>query len=200
MTREPESVNLSDEELVARWRAAGSGSCPPAAAELLGRYRMRIYRWCRAYVRDHDLALDLAQDVLLRVFQNIGSLNGRFGPWVFTVVRNRCIAEIRRQQVRGGEQVDPDTLPQAGPDPEEAWLEQLAEERFLELLNRALDPVEQEAISLRCFEKMPVDMITRVLGITAASGARGVLQAARRKLKAAIEAGGAAKDQGERAR
>jgi DNA-directed RNA polymerase specialized sigma24 family protein len=39
---------------------------------------------------------------------------------------------------------------------------------------------------LRCFEKVPVDEITRMLGITEASGARGVLQRARRRLRAAL--------------
>ena len=42
---------------------------------------------------------------------------------------------------------------------------------------------------LDSFERMPVDEITKMLKIESASGARGVLQTARRKLKAAMEEG-----------
>ena len=48
------------------------------------------------------------------------------------------------------------------------------------------DAREQEAIYLRCFERLPVDEITSLLSITGASGARGLLQSARRKLRAAL--------------
>ena len=40
---------------------------------------------------------------------------------------------------------------------------------------------------MRCNERMPVDEITRVLDLKTATGARGLLQTARRKLKAARE-------------
>jgi DNA-directed RNA polymerase specialized sigma24 family protein len=58
---------------------------------------------------------------------------------------------------------------------------------LLDLIKEALEPQQQEVLWLRCFERMPVDEITRMLGITASSGARGVLQSARRKLRAALE-------------
>jgi DNA-directed RNA polymerase specialized sigma24 family protein len=50
-----------------------------------------------------------------------------------------------------------------------------------------LEPQEQQAIWLRCVERMPVDDVTRILGVDGSSGARAVLQRARRKLRAAIE-------------
>jgi len=187
VNRDTDWTERTDMELVTAWRTAPAGAAHPAATELLGRYRMRVYRWSRSYVREHETALDMAQDVLLKAFENIGSLRGDFAPWLFMMTRNRCLDEMRRRKVRGTETLDPDSLPHAGQDPERAWLEQLAEERFLDLLRRTLDPVEQEAISLRCFERMPVDMITEVLDIGMASGARGVLQSARRKLKAALD-------------
>jgi DNA-directed RNA polymerase specialized sigma24 family protein len=55
------------------------------------------------------------------------------------------------------------------------------------LLREHLSPVEQEAIWLRCFERLPVGDVTRMLGLTHASGARSVLQSARGKLRAALE-------------
>jgi DNA-directed RNA polymerase specialized sigma24 family protein len=55
------------------------------------------------------------------------------------------------------------------------------------LLRDHLSPVEQEAIWLRCFERLPVPEVTRLLGLTHTSGARSVLQSAREKLRAALE-------------
>ena len=49
---------------------------------------------------------------------------------------------------------------------------------------------EQKAIWLRCFERVPIDEITRLLGIEASTGARGVLQRARRKLRTALDRSG----------
>ena len=43
--------------------------------------------------------------------------------------------------------------------------ERLAEEELLALIRRCLDPVEQQALWLRCFERMPVESITGLLGI-----------------------------------
>ena len=107
----------SDEELVGRWRADPSGPAGrEAVAELLGRYRLRVYRWCRSYVRDHEAALDLAQDVLLKVYQGLDSVRegARLGPWIFMVTRNCCLGELRKRRVRAGETVDPDSLPAQG--------------------------------------------------------------------------------------
>ena len=41
----------------------------------------------------------------------------------------------------------------------------------------------QEAVALRYVEHLPVDEITSLLGLTDKSGARGVLQRCKRKLK-----------------
>ena len=159
-----------------------------AASELLGRYRKRVYVWCLRYTHDHDQALDLAQEVLISAYRNLDSFGGRsqFGSWIFSITRNRCLSELRRPALLVDEGVDPDERVSTADTPDKELENRLAEEELLELIRRVLDPDEQQAIWLRCFEKMPVDEITKVLAITEASGARGVLQRARRKLKAAI--------------
>lgn len=185
-----ELAHLADDELLALRRRGQDGSAAPlAAAELLGRYRQRIYRWCRRYVRDHEQALDLAQDVLLTAFQHLDGLppGTCFGAWVYTVTRNRCLVELRRLRLRTAVPADLEAVPDEAPDPEEQLLAELAEDRFLDLVHRVLDPQEQEAISLRCFERLPVEQVTAILALTSATGARGVLQRARRKLRAAME-------------
>jgi RNA polymerase sigma-70 factor (ECF subfamily) len=161
-------------------------------AVLLDRYRHRVYRWCYGYVHNRDAALDLAQDVLLTAHEKLASLRDdqRFGAWLFVVARNRCLASLRRRDRWTGAPVDVDELPAAAPSPEQRLLEQLALERFLRLLDGALDSRERQALVLRCCERMSVDGITEALRLQNASGARGLLQKARRKLRAELARSG----------
>ena len=53
----------------------------------------------------------------------------------------------------------------------------------------ALTPLEQTALWLKAYEGMPVNDINRLLGVTDESGARALLQTARRKLRAALRGG-----------
>ena len=76
------------------------------------------------------------------------------------------------------------------PGPEDELAMRDDEEATLRLLERTLDEQERMALWMGCFERMPVDEITRALGLTNATGARGLLQRARRKLRAALSARG----------
>jgi RNA polymerase sigma-70 factor (ECF subfamily) len=155
-----------------------------AAGRLLKRYQGRVYGFCFRHVRDHELALDLTQDVLLNAYRRLREYEHRtgFAAWLFTIARNRCLSEFRKRPLPTVRDLDPDQLTTAGPDP----IEELAEQDLHRLVKDCLDQTEQDALHLRCHEGLPVDTITEVLGITSASGARGILQRARRKLRAAL--------------
>ncbi len=179
--------SAADAELVDRVRAGGAPA-EAAAGELFGRYRGRVYAWCRRYTRDPDLALDLAQDVLLVAYRSLHTWQGKapFGGWLFTVTHHACLRAVRsRPLVRDHDFVLED-LPDPRPDAATALEDAQERTALLDMIGQ-LDPLEQRAVWLRCAERMPVDEITRVLGLDTASGARGLLQTARRKLKAARE-------------
>ena len=159
-----------------------------AASELLGRYQKAVYLWAFRYVKEHEQALDLAQDVLITAYQRLPSFEGRskFSSWLFAITRNRCLNETKRVTLLGKDGAEPDDMPGKGPSPDEVLEEQEKEENILSLLRTTLDPLEQKAIVLRCYERLPVDEVTRLLDVDSSSGARAVLQRARRKLKAAL--------------
>ena len=140
------------------------------------------------HVRDQDLALDLAQDILLAAYRNLASYRGQapFAGWLWAIARNRCLNELRRPNLLGDDDVDLESIPATDGRPDELLEDRLAEEALLALIRESLEPLEQQALRLRCFERMPVDAITRALGIREATGARTVLQRARRKLRTAL--------------
>lgn len=181
--------SAADVELVTLVRVGGARA-EAAADELFGRYRGRVYAWCRRYLRDPELALDLAQDVLLLAYRSLHTWEGRapFGGWLFTVTHHACLRAVRSRRLEQDDGFVLEDLPDPRPDAATA-LEDAQERDALLALVRQLEPQEQRAVWLRCAERMPVDEITRVLGLDTASGARGLLQTARRKLKAARERG-----------
>ncbi|MDH3196949.1 MAG: sigma-70 family RNA polymerase sigma factor [Candidatus Krumholzibacteria bacterium] len=157
-----------------------------AASELLMRYREAVYAWCYRYARSHDRALDLSQDVMVIAWRRMQHFEGRskFSSWLFSVTRNRCIDASRRLDVMSEEPIVDDP-PDPSPAPDEALAAEEREVILLDLIRSELDAVEQDAVYLRYFERMPVEDIGALLQIEGASGARAVLQRARRKLREA---------------
>jgi RNA polymerase sigma-70 factor, ECF subfamily len=160
-----------------------------AAGRLLQRHRQRVYLWCFRYMRDHDRALDLAQDVLLLAYKKLPdySHDARFTSWLFIIARNRCLSEARKSAPDIITEFELDTLRSDNPGPDR----ELDKQDLWKSLARHLDREEMDVLYLKYVEGFPVDSITDILKITPASGARGVLQRARRKLRSAFGSQGA---------
>ena len=179
----------SDDALLAAWRQDPQGSWGQrAVSQLLDRYRDRVYSWCWRHVRNRDLALDLAQDVLISAYRNLASFTGKaqFGSWIFSIARNRCLSELRRPSIVLVDGAEIDHIAAREGDPLQQVIDRMGEDTLLELISAELEPQEQEALWLRCIDRVPVEMITELLAIEDVSGARAVLQRARRKLRAAL--------------
>lgn len=184
------SPEPTDEALVASWRLdPGSTAGRNAVQALLMRYDERVYRWCFRLAGDHDTALDLAQDSLLTALRDLHQFEARsrFSTWLFTVVRRRSLRLLQRERRLLVDDTEPDALTSSASDPADAIATLDEERRLRETMAEILDPVECAALLLRCEEGLPVGEVTRLLELPGASGARGVLQSARRKLRAALD-------------
>ncbi len=159
-----------------------------AASRLLSRYRERTYLWCFKYLGDHERAQETAQEVLLKAYRALHRLeeDARFDGWLFIVARNTCFKQLRRPSLLMDHQADPDSLRNPARLPDQIMEEKQDEEALLALMGRCLEPLEQRALALRCFECLPVESITRMLDLGMATGARALLQRARRKLRSAL--------------
>ena len=181
-----ELAQQSDEALVtlARdWARTLRGR--QAAAILLKRYRANVYRWCRHLLRNDELALDVSQEVLLAAYENLGRFGerARFSSWLFAIARNRCLSQLRKVRPSTDSDDVLDRLPSGAGTPLGDLEQQDEEDALLRRLAECLTPREQEAVWLKCVEGYSVDEITEMLAIDGTTGARSVLQNARRKLR-----------------
>lgn len=67
---------------------------------LVSRWEKRVYNYLLRLVGDREDALDLAQEVFLKAYQNLGRLEdaGRFAPWLFRIAHNEAFSMLRRRR------------------------------------------------------------------------------------------------------
>lgn len=86
-----------DDAALVRQVLAGQTS---AYAELVQRWASRITALCHARMGRADLAEDLAQETLVRGFEELPSLSDptRFGPWLAGIAANTCRDWLKSRQ------------------------------------------------------------------------------------------------------
>lgn len=168
-----DSEQHTDEQLMVALRQGGT----EALAELVERYQNDVYRFCLYYVRNPEIAKELAQETFLRVY--IGRLNfderRKFKPWLLCIARNLCINELKRKKTVSIETLEEyatesrdtnGTLSlegQHGPD------HAVMEQERIQALMAAIDELPADArelIMLRYFEQMSAREISEILETT----------------------------------
>jgi len=167
-----------------------SAGLPIQADGLTEQMWREVLAQVRAFVRrritDPSRAEDLVGEILLRIHQNLDSVDDRerLVKWVFRVARNAIIDEYRRAG-RGREQPVPELAagaveePESGADDESGVLEELAG-----CLRPLLDglPVEQRrAVELIDLDGVPQSRAARDEGVSL-SGMKSRVQRGRRRL------------------
>ena len=96
MTRGAEQP--TDEDLVAAVLAGDQ----ELFGELVDRYQGRLVNYLYRLLRNADDAHDLAQEVLVKVYQALDRYDPqfRFSTWLFRVAQNAAIDQIRRQRLK----------------------------------------------------------------------------------------------------
>ena len=187
--------DLDPRDVLAQLDQAMAGTADPDAVgravarldALFAAHQGRIQSVCLRFVGDPEQAKELAQEAMLTAYDKLPEFNGqaKFGTWLYAIARNKCLNAItkRRDLLADDGVIDPT-------DPTHPVLVSLRRHEREELVRQAasavLSPLEQEAVHMRYVEQVPQERITVLLGLDAASGARGLLQRCRRKLNREI--------------
>src|SRR4029450_12579444 len=69
-----------------------------ALAELASLYGARIFQLAFRYLRNHEDAEEVVQDVLLKVFRKIDAFRGdsALSSWIFRITFNTAMSRLRR--------------------------------------------------------------------------------------------------------
>jgi len=140
---------------------------------------------------DVDSAADLAQEVFLKAFQRLPSFRGdaRFTTWLYAIARNHCTDELRSRRTRSEEITDApmDELADLrSEDVSSAMERRQAEDMVKHLIRESLDETETQVMTLHYVHELPLDSVTRILGLENQSGAKAYIVSARRKLSRAV--------------
>lgn len=180
--------NLTDEQLVVQAREAPPGR-NAYLEELFGRHYNRVSLWCLRYAGNRDEAADLAQEIFLRVQKAIPEFRAeaKFSTWLYTVCRNHCLNRVqaRRPEI-SGEEILPNLADDSVLDIENDLDRRRMIGQAKQWISQLLDETERRVFTLHYGEGMPLDAITRLLGLKNASGAKAFTVSSRRKLQDAV--------------
>jgi len=174
---------LSDEDLVYCY-ACGDVE---AFDVIVSRYSRRLYGFAFRLLGDAQRAEDVVQEGFLRVHLHASRYKygvAKFSTWVYRIVRNLAIQEMRKQRRRSGRELElPITeSPGGGPD------ELAVEAEFNEAFQKALEglPADQRTVFvLREVQNMSYKEIAKVVGVRTGT-VRSRLNRARNALARAL--------------
>jgi RNA polymerase sigma-70 factor (ECF subfamily) len=189
------SQERTDEELLAAFQQGDVG----AFEALLRRHRAPLFTFLVRMLGEREKAEDLAQETFLRIVKGAQAWEhrARFQTWLYTIARNLCVDQSRRDRFRRA-----DSLDQTGPDDEPAMVDLVpardpspdrgAESaRLRPVLQKALlslPPDQREVFILREHAGMPFKEIAEMVGAnenTVKSRMRYALEGLRKALLAA---------------
>lgn len=137
---------------------------------LVRRFQGRIFGLAFFYVKDHEEARDMAQEVFVRVYRGLeGFQNGQaFVPWMIALARNCCIDHLRRRNVRANLS---ENLPDHGEDPPHPGpspylsLEQSTRKKMLYQALDRMSPQSREMILLKEIQGLKLQDVADLLAI-----------------------------------
>ncbi|KQX57091.1 RNA polymerase subunit sigma-24 [Streptomyces sp. Root66D1] len=131
-------------------------------------------------------AEDAAQEALIILYRKIGTLRatGALASWMFRIVRNECLRQVR-VLVSRGEEASAEPEGSAEPSAEEAVLHRLEAERIAAAVG-ALPREQRQVLVMRDVQGLPGRTVARALGLSTAA-MKSRLHRARAALRHSLE-------------
>jgi len=182
---------LTDADLVAKHLVAGGDGATVWLQELFRRHYTKVATWCLRIAGNRDDALDLAQAVFVKAQRHLRSFRGesKVSTWLYSIAKRECLNHLKSRssltlvlddELAGGLPGDP------GSDPEDLMERERSINLVRSLLDHELDETERLVFTMHYGDDMPLEAITRLLGLGNRSGAKAFIVSARRKLGRAV--------------
>lgn len=140
-----------------------------------------IYFLLYSLLRNEAEAEDVAQETVIKVFQNLEKFRGdsQFRTWVLSIARNEGLGRLRKISIRREDSLDAETDEQTGdytPAILTSWreipVEALEQKELGDLLRKAIEglpEIYRNVVLLRDIEEMDIRETAAAMGISEAS-------------------------------
>jgi RNA polymerase sigma-70 factor (ECF subfamily) len=189
------ATDRSDEATLIR--AAQSGDSD-AFEQLVRAYDQNVLRMALNLLHSQEDARDIYQEAFLRVYKNLPKFrfDCAFSTWLYRIVANLCLDQIRKRNVRKEESAAVETgsgeldrfqflrEQRADVDPQRQLMSSEVNARVRDVLER-LTPRERLVFEMRHFQGMRLRAIGEALGVTE-EAAKNCLFRATQKMRSAL--------------
>jgi RNA polymerase sigma-70 factor (ECF subfamily) len=128
---------------------------------LVSRWEKRIFNYLLRLVRNREDALDICQDVLLKVYQNLRKLEepARFAPWMYRIAHNEAYSMLRRKKPEDDLETAQFDMPSMGSQmlPVETAL-------AVDAALLRLSEEQREAVVLKIYQGFKFEEMSEILG------------------------------------
>ncbi len=180
---------IADTDLLARLSAGDEG----ALSSLMVRHERRLYGITYGYLRNSEDAIEVVQDVFVKLFQQSSRIDARaeVGAWLTRVAINGAIDRYRQKKRRGSREVtvENEDLQHVPSRHEAGPIDHLHTEdtrRALEHGLLALNERQRAVVTLRHFSELSLEEIASTLGVRLGT-VKSSLNRALARMKTAME-------------
>lgn len=167
----------TDEKIIVERAKQGDQA---AFKELVLRYQRKVYMICYSMVSSRPDAMELSQEVFLRVYKHLPSFEGSssFYTWLYRITVNLCIDYYRKRKMKSYEYDDrlshrpalqEEIFPVVSSASRETPTGRLLREELAEKIREAMDklsPKHRQVLVLRELEGMSYQDIADTVGIS----------------------------------
>ncbi|HEX4997332.1 MAG TPA: RNA polymerase sigma factor [Terriglobia bacterium] len=130
---------------------------------LMIRHERQVYRACYRFVNNREDAMDLAQEVFIKAFENLASFRSEasFKTWIYRIAINHCINHVRKNAREFVEMKESTARIQPTV---QADMEDVQKREQLRKLVKTLPPKQKAILELRIHEELSYEEIARMSG------------------------------------
>lgn len=149
---------LDNELQIIRQAKAGNED---AFVEIITAFQDKVYTEAYYILGNREDAMDITQEVFLKVILNIGRFKGQsmLSTWIYRITVNTCLRELKRKKRRPPQDIE-DSV-----DPQEVVFRTDEEKIALKILAK-MPEQHRVVLVLREINELPFKDIARLLGVT----------------------------------
>jgi RNA polymerase sigma-70 factor (ECF subfamily) len=134
-----------------------------ALGELYNRYYKKVFQKCQSLVKDPDEAFDLAQEALIKAFNNLKNFRGdaSFSTWLYIITHRHCLESLRKTNKKIVKSLDYTMEDKVIPyiEPDEDSIDRYEMENIMVSLINSLPANEKELLLLKYSEGESIESL-----------------------------------------